>query len=86
MKHINTEKALVSGHVQMESAKKRGGRYERLIEMIDDTQSEQFIHKVLEMLAKVKAKSGDAQETRQAISDVKQIIQELELSIGHEAF
>lgn len=45
MKHINTEKALVSGHVQMESAKKRGGgRYERLIEMIDETQSDQFIH------------------------------------------
>lgn len=44
-KHISTEKALISGHVHMESSnKKRGGKYDHLIEMIEDTQSEEFIH------------------------------------------
>ena len=42
-KHISTEKVLISGHVQMESGKKRG-KYDHLIEMIEDPQSEQFIY------------------------------------------
>ena len=38
----------------MESAKKRKGKYDYLLEMIEETQSEEFIHRTLEMLYKVK--------------------------------
>ena len=81
-KHISTEKALISGHVQMESGKKRG-KYDHLIEMIDDTQSEQFIYQTLEMLAKVKGckERGDIQGCKEVFEKIKESVFDIEKQI-----
>ena len=78
-KHISTEKALISGHVQMESGKKRG-KYDHLIEMIEDTQSEEFIYQTLEMLAKVKncKERRDIEGCKEALEKIKESILEIE--------
>jgi hypothetical protein len=66
----------------MESAKKRKGKYDYLLEMIEETQSEEFIHRTLEMLYKVKHNNRRVEECRDAINMVKACIKEIEESIG----
>jgi|LauGreDrversion4_2_1035121.scaffolds.fasta_scaffold60873_2 hypothetical protein len=66
----------------MESAKKRKGKYDYLLEMIEETQSEEFIHRTLKMLYKVKDNNHSVEECRDAINMVKECIKEIEESIG----
>jgi len=66
----------------MKSAKKKKGKYDYLLEMIEETQSEEFIHRTVEMLYKVKDNNRSVEECRDAINMVKECIKEIEESIG----